>query len=155
MLIAAGMIILLVLLNYIGIKSGAWTQNVLSLSKIALIVILAAAGLLSRDSTPAIRAAALPLPAHWWSALGLGFISVFFSYGGYQQTINLGADLKNPAKNLPRSVLTGMILVISCYLLLNRLTGEPSGFPVCLQPNWWRPRTAGSSLAGWEPIWSR
>ncbi|NMC65052.1 MAG: amino acid permease [Acidobacteria bacterium] len=129
MLIAAGMIILLVLLNYIGIKSGAWTQNVLSLSKIALIVILAAAGLLSRASTPAIRAAALPLPAHWWSALGLGFISVFFSYGGYQQTINLGADLKNPAKNLPRSVLTGMILVISCYLLLNAAYWRTLGIP--------------------------
>jgi len=129
MLMAAGMIILLVILNYLGIKSGAWTQNVLSLSKIALIVILAAAGLLSRASTPAIRAAALPLPTHWWSALGLGFISVFFSYGGYQQTINLGADLKNPAKNLPRSVLAGMIMVISCYLLLNVAYWRTLGIP--------------------------
>ncbi len=127
--IAAGMIILLVVLNYLGIKAGAWAQNVLSLSKVILIFILAVAGLFSQHSTPDIRSAALSPPASWWSALGLGFISVFFSYGGYQQTINLGADLKNSSKNLPRAVLAGMLIVISCYLLINIAYWRTLGIP--------------------------
>jgi APA family basic amino acid/polyamine antiporter len=119
LLIAFIMVIGLLVLNYLGIKSGAWTQNVLSLSKIILIVILAATAILSAKGSPEIRAESLPLGNPWWLALGLGFISVFFSYGGYQQTINLGADLKDSRKNLPRAVISGMLIVISCYLIIN------------------------------------
>jgi APA family basic amino acid/polyamine antiporter len=129
MLIAASLIIFLLVLNYLGIKSGAWTQTVLSLSKIILILLLAAAGLLTKKTSPEITGAALPLSGHWWQALGLGFISVFFSYGGYQQTINLGADLKDSARNLPRTVLAGMLIVIACYLSINLAYWRVLGVP--------------------------
>jgi amino acid transporter len=84
------MIILLVLLNYIGIKSGAWTQNVLSLSKICLIVIRL---LTAFSAGPARRPSGQPLcpfqptggqPWVW------AFILSFLAYGGYQQTITWG-----------------------------------------------------------------
>ncbi|MGB9907093.1 MAG: APC family permease [Candidatus Saccharicenans sp.] len=127
--LAFSMVIVLVVLNYIGIKSGARTQNILSLSKIILIAALAVAGLGSRQSHPEITAAALPLENPWWLALGLGFISVFFSYGGYQQTINLGADLKDSSRNLPRAVISGMLIVISCYLLINLAYWRVLGLP--------------------------
>ncbi|MGC9056148.1 MAG: APC family permease [Candidatus Saccharicenans sp.] len=98
--IALLMVAVLLVLNYLGIKSGAWTQNILSLSKIILIIFLATAALLSARTNPSVLADSLPLQNSWWAALGLGFISVFFSYGGYQQTINLGADIKeSPKKN--------------------------------------------------------
>lgn len=127
--LAFSMVIVLLVLNYIGIKSGARTQNLLSLSKIILIVVLAAAGILSRHSGADIRQASLPLENPWWLALGLGFISVFFSYGGYQQTINLGADLKDSRKNLPRAVISGMLIVIACYLLVNLAYWRVLGLP--------------------------
>jgi len=129
MLIAAGLIVFLLILNYLGIKSGAWTQNVLSLSKIILILFVAVAGLLTEKTAPELASAALPLSGHWWQALGLGFISVFFSYGGYQQTINLGADLKDSAKNLPRTVIAGMLIVIACYLSINLAYWRVLGVP--------------------------
>ncbi len=129
LLLAFSMVIVLLVLNYIGIKSGARTQNLLSLSKIILILVLALAGLLSRQSSPEIRQAALEVQNPWWLALGLGFISVFFSYGGYQQTINLGADLKDSSRNLPRAVIYGMLIVISCYLLVNLAYWRVLGLP--------------------------
>lgn len=129
LLLAFSMVIVLVVLNYIGIKSGARTQNFLSLSKIVLIAILAAAGLLSRQNSPSLTVTSLPLENPWWLALGLGFISVFFSYGGYQQTINLGADLKDSSRNLPRAVISGMLIVISCYLLINLAYWRVLGLP--------------------------
>lgn len=129
MLIAAALIIFLLFLNYLGIKSGAWTQNILSLSKIILLLGLAAAGLLTNRTSPDITGASLPLNVPWWQALGLGFISVFFSYGGYQQTINLGADLKDSARNLPRTVIAGMLIVITCYLSINLAYWRVLGIP--------------------------
>lgn len=129
LILAFSMVIVLVVLNYIGIKSGARTQNFLSLSKILLIAILAAAGLLSRQSSPSLTVASLPLENPWWLALGLGFISVFFSYGGYQQTINLGADLKDSRQNLPRAVISGMLIVVGCYLLINLAYWRVLGLP--------------------------
>jgi len=119
LLIALAMVAILLVLNYLGIRSGAWTQNVLSLSKIIIIVILAAAGILSTTGDSALRPESLPLQNPWWLSLGLGFISVFFSYGGYQQTINLGADLKDSRKTIPRAVIYGMLIVIGCYLAIN------------------------------------
>jgi len=127
--LAFAMVVILLVLNYIGIKSGARTQNILSLSKIVLIFVLAAAGLLSHQSSVEIRQASLPLENPWWLALGLGFISVFFSYGGYQQTINLGADLKDSSRNLPRAVISGMLIVIACYLLVNLAYWRALGIP--------------------------
>src|SRR5439155_13638481 len=46
-------------------------------------------------------------------------ISVFFTYGGYQNTMNLGADIHRPQQNIPRGILTGMAIVIALYLLIN------------------------------------
>lgn len=129
LILAFSMVLVLVILNYIGIKSGARTQNFLSLSKIILIAILAATGLLSRQSSPSLTVSSLPLENPWWLALGLGFISVFFSYGGYQQTINLGADLKDSSRNLPRAVISGMLIVIGCYLLINLAYWRVLGLP--------------------------
>jgi len=74
---------------------------------------------LSGKSTLTIQTDSLPLENPWCLALGLGFIAVFFSYGGYQQTIDLGTDLKDSPKNLPPAVISGMLIVISCYLLIN------------------------------------
>ncbi|MDI6697531.1 MAG: amino acid permease [Candidatus Saccharicenans sp.] len=129
LLLALAMVVVLLVLNYIGIKSGARTQNILSLSKIILILALALAGLLSGHSGPEIRQASLEQNHPWWLALGLGFISVFFSYGGYQQTINLGADLKDSSRNLPRAVIFGMLIVIGCYLLINLAYWRVLGLP--------------------------
>jgi len=49
----------------------------------------------------------------------MSLVAVFFTYGGYQQTINFGGDSINAKKNIPKAIFTGMIIVISLYLLIN------------------------------------
>ena len=53
------------------------------------------------------------------SLLGISIISVFFTYGGYQNTINFGADIQQPQKNIPKGIFSGMAIVIALYLLIN------------------------------------
>ncbi len=45
---------------------------------------------------------------HWLKLFLLAMIPVAFSYGGYQQTINFGAEIRNP-KNLPKAII-GVLL---------------------------------------------
>ena len=57
----------------------------------------------------------------WMQAFGLCFIPVFFTYGGYQQTMNFGGDVKVAQRTMPRAIIVGMLLVMVIYLM--RLSG--------------------------------
>lgn len=116
-LTAAGLVTTLLSINLLGIKSGAWAQNVLSLLKVTMIAALSAAAF--RPGVHHVQAASLSLHGSWLFALGIAFISVFYSYGGYQNTINFGADVKNPTRNIPRAIFFGMLIVVACYMAVN------------------------------------
>lgn len=118
-LTAALVIFFLFLINYIGIKSGAWAQNVLTLLKIGMILLLVFVAFYHGGDAPVDRVD-LPSPMKpFWMAMGIGLIAVFYTQGGYQNSINFGADMKNARRNMPRAILFGMLIIITCYLLIN------------------------------------
>lgn len=118
LVLACATMLILLALNYGGIRSGARTQNLLSLLKIAMIVGLAVAALaFAPRAAPAAPAAA---PAgHWLARLAAALIPCFYAYGGYQMTMNLGADLKDARRWFPLAITAGMLTVVALYLLLN------------------------------------
>jgi len=117
-IVALVTILILFGLNYAGIKTGARTQNVLSGIKILMILFFSAAILFS-DSTVSATTSSITSSGSFLAMLGVSLISVFFTYGGYQNTINLGADVKDPQRNIPQSILLGMGIVIVLYMLIN------------------------------------
>ena len=114
--LACGTMLILLVLNYRGVKPGARTQNLLSLIKIALIAGLALLALLI-----APRSHAAEPPANTSSALRLAsaLIPCFYAYGGYHLTMNLGADLKDARRRFPLAIITGVLTVVVLYLLMN------------------------------------
>jgi APA family basic amino acid/polyamine antiporter len=124
---AVVLIAVLLVINYLGIKTGAWAQNVLSILKVVMIGVLAAAAFLSKH-VPA-GPAALPLDRPWLFALGVAFIYVFYAYGGYQNTINFGADVHDARRNVPRAVFFGILIVLACYLTINAAYVKVLGVP--------------------------
>ena len=117
-LIALLMILTLFGLNYAGIKTGARAQNILSVIKIIMILFFSAAIFFSHSSS-APAGNAVSYSGSFLALLGVSLISVFFTYGGYQNTINLGADVKDPQRTIPASIFTGMGIVMGLYLLIN------------------------------------
>ncbi len=109
----------LLALNFAGIRTGARAQNVLSLLKIGMILALAAAGLLLRGRPEA----AAPVEAATQPAFGLWIIAAaipaFYSYGGYQNAINLAGDVRRPRRGVPLAIIGGMIVVVTLYVLIN------------------------------------
>ncbi|MBK0380430.1 APC family permease [Mucilaginibacter segetis] len=111
-------VLILYFINFLGIKLSARAQNVLTIFKAAMIVLLCTAVF----KTDASASAAIPAVPHAGSAItafGLSLVAVFFTYGGYQQTINFGGDIINAKNNIPKAIFFGMVVIISLYMAIN------------------------------------
>jgi APA family basic amino acid/polyamine antiporter len=117
-LTAAGLILFLLAINYLGIKTGAWTQNILTVIKIGMILMLAFVAFSYSGARPPAPLQSLTTEP-FWIALGIGLISVFYTYGGYQSTLNFGGDIKSSERNMPKAIFFGIAIIISLYLLIN------------------------------------
>jgi APA family basic amino acid/polyamine antiporter len=125
---AAALVSFLIVINYLGIKSGAWTQNILTVIKIGMILMLGFVAFYYSGggaSGPVQGMTTDPL----WMAFGVGLISVFYTYGGYQCTLNFGGDIKQPEKNMPRAIFFGIAIIIGLYLMINLAYYSVLGLP--------------------------
>jgi len=117
-IIALAVMIVLFGLNYLGIKMSSQAQNILSGLKIVMILLFCLAVFRTKNSAPVIT----PLVhsgTDIFKALGVALIPVFYTCGGYQYTINFGADVKDPQRNIPYAIITGMSIIIILYLTIN------------------------------------
>lgn len=117
----------LFLLNYAGIKMGSRMQNFLSSLKILMILLLCLA-VFGNKGTVNPAAVNHQSATTAIAALGLCLVLVFFSCGGYQNTINMGADIKNPQRNIPLAIAGGMFIVVTLYLMINIAYVQVIGF---------------------------
>ncbi len=130
LILACATMLMLLVLNYRGIRSGARTQNILSVTKIAMILGLAVCALLLAPRhlpSPADSGAGPGTPI--LPRLAAALIPCFYAYGGYQLTMNLAADLKNARQRFAWAVAAGVITVIVLYLLINLAYYEVLGTP--------------------------
>src|ERR1051325_6555970 len=111
-------IIILYGINFLGIKVSAKFLNVLMLIKISLLVLLISAIFIPHGTSVAAGPPAFATQS-MLKAFFLCFSSVFFTYGGYQQTMNFGSDVARPSRTLPRAIFMGMGLVLLLYLSVN------------------------------------
>jgi APA family basic amino acid/polyamine antiporter len=113
-------VLILYIINFLGIKMSARTQNVLTIFKISMILILCTAVFKSHVTLGAYKIIEQANDNNYsLSAFGISLVAVFFTYGGYQQTINFGGDIINAKVNIPKAIFAGMITVICLYLLIN------------------------------------
>ncbi|HEX7903240.1 MAG TPA: APC family permease [Chitinophagaceae bacterium] len=55
----------------------------------------------------------------FWSAVAYGSLKTVYSYLGYYNVCHLGGEIKNPEKNIPRSIFISIIGIAVLYLLMN------------------------------------
>lgn len=107
-------------INLQGLRMSSRAQNILMLIKIGMILVLIAALFFRYSTHPAPIIANVSVPEMGWlQSLGISLIAVSFTYGGYQQTINFGNEVKQPAKNIPKGIFYGIAIIITLYLLVN------------------------------------
>jgi basic amino acid/polyamine antiporter, APA family len=122
-ILAVTLILVFTFIHYRGIKYGAKIQNVLTVLKVALILILLLAGFSSGrgDLTNFSRGGGVAPGLSGLKTIGLSLMWIMFAYSGWNASTYIGAELKDPSKTLPRSLLLGTTIVIFLYLGLNAL----------------------------------
>lgn len=116
--VAIGAILLLAGVNYVGVKPGSITVNVLTVLKLAALAVLIAAGL-AIGLPPGSGGASLPPPGSPVLALGAALVPVLFTYGGWQQTNFIAEEIRSPERTIPRALMIGVAGVVGVYLLAN------------------------------------
>ncbi len=130
-LVSCAAIVLFYIVNLMGLKMSSKTQNFLMIIKIGMLLVLIAALFFPGKYAEQTNVVAMQHPFTWldWvKSLGVSLIAVSFTYGGYQQTINFGNEVKQPAKNIPRGIFIGIIIIIVIYLLVNMSYYKLIGF---------------------------
>lgn len=123
--LAIAAIALLTVINYLGIRPGATTQNVFTILKLVALggLILAGLALAARVAgagEAAEAAGAVPQGGPAVAvALGAALIPVLFAFGGWQNANFVAGEIREPRRNLPRALLLGVGIVVTTYLLAN------------------------------------
>lgn len=122
--LAAGLVWILVGVQLRGAKSGIGFSDFLTLLKlvglvtIILIGVMWGKGNVENLSYVSPRYAELGV-AEKFSAFATSLIFVMFCYMGWNASAYLASEFKNPARDLPRSLLLGTLIVVVLYLAIN------------------------------------
>ncbi|MBI3925916.1 MAG: amino acid permease [Armatimonadetes bacterium] len=120
-LLAAGLIVLLTLVNIASLKAGARVQNLLTSAKVLGILLLVggAVAMGHTDTANFAPEGVQPAGAALIGAFGLCMIKALWAYDGWVNLSFVGGELREPQRNLPRAVGLGVVVVIMVYLATN------------------------------------
>jgi len=120
MIVTMGTVSILLIINLLGIKISSLILNGLMIIKIGLILLLISClFVVFGDVSAPVVSNPLPVEKDPIKAFIMCFIPVFFTYGGYQHTINFGSDIANPSRTLPKSIFIGISIILILYLTVN------------------------------------
>ncbi|HEV2340922.1 MAG TPA: amino acid permease [Candidatus Acidoferrales bacterium] len=116
------------LINCFGVRAGSTVQSALMVLKILAIAMLVGCGLwflwrgggaiptLAGPPSPILDR---PISFNLITAIGAALVPVLFAYGGWQTANFVAEEVREPRKNLPRALVTGVIGVVLLYLSVN------------------------------------
>src|SRR3954468_13081058 len=105
----------LTFLNYRGVRTGALMSNVFTIAKLSPLALLIIAGLLFAHKMPAAPLGHAAGANQWLNAL----VVLLFAYGGFETAMIPLAEAKNPARDVPFALLTGLAVIAGFYMLLH------------------------------------
>jgi APA family basic amino acid/polyamine antiporter len=121
-LVSVASVVVLTLMNWLGLRAGSRIQELTSLIKaIALIAFVVACFVISPHS---VSDGALPVSlVAPQGGLLLGMLlalqAVIVTYDGWYFAIYFAEEDNDPARNLPRSSIVGVLVCVAVYALLN------------------------------------
>lgn len=116
---ATALILFVTISNYVSVRLAASIQNVATSAKVFAIVIIAATIFTIGSGEGAALSAPMSFTAPTLGAIGIAFVAVLWPYEGAASACALSGEVRDPARNLPRALIFGMIAVTVLYLLIN------------------------------------
>jgi APA family basic amino acid/polyamine antiporter len=118
--IAVGAILLLAAITAFGTRLAASTLVVITGLKLGVLAVIVGWGLASGGAEAGRMAPSLARydgsPA-LLPALAGGFVSAFFSFGGWWEAARMAGEVRDPGRTLPRAFVLGISIVTAVYVL--------------------------------------
>jgi len=119
MVAAVGITVATSWINYVGVRTGARFNNATGYLKIAALVGLAVAGPLLGSGHLSHLVAPVAETKVPLAGYGLALSPVLFSYLGWNASVYVASEIRDPGRNVPRSLFIGLALCTAIYLLIN------------------------------------
>ena len=118
-IVSVGFILFLMVMNYVGVRSGANLQNLLTVIKFAgLIGICGAIFIFAKGNTANFVQSGGALPSgSLVGAFGIALVASLWAYKGWEAATYSAGEMKNPQRNLPWGILIGTAICVVLYVL--------------------------------------
>ncbi len=119
--VALGVTAAFTILQWRGLRWGSRTQELTSLLKaLGFVAVVAACFLLGGKSVRASEVAQrLPTGLPLVAALVMGLQAVIYTYDGWDAVIYFCEEVRDPGRDIPRSMFGGVFSIMGIYLLIN------------------------------------
>jgi APA family basic amino acid/polyamine antiporter len=118
--IAIGVVAALTAIHSLDKAVGARFQNVITIFKVVFIILIVILGLaMGKSAGLSFAPTGRALRDILSPAFAVSMFFVTFSYSGWNAAAYVAGEIDDPQRNVPRSLISGTLIVIGLYILLN------------------------------------
>ncbi|RPD41834.1 APC family permease [Chitinophaga barathri] len=119
-LLAVSLVLGLTLLNYLSLKAGSLLQVLSTVLKIVVVALLVFGIFFSGKGDLQNFVTGTPAPGTLFSGFIAALTGAFMAYDGWINVTFVAGEMKDPQRNIPRSLFTGVVICMFVYLLVNQ-----------------------------------
>ena len=112
-------IVVLSVINFLGVKPGSRVLNVFVVLKVAALIAIIVFAWLAPAFPGWLTVARQDADPSTLLTMGVALIPVLFAYGGWQNANYVAEEMRDPQRDLPRSLILGTLAVVAIYVLVN------------------------------------
>jgi APA family basic amino acid/polyamine antiporter len=112
---AIGLLVVLSIVNFIGIKESAWTNTIFTLIEAFGLILIIVIGFTFSNPEPVNY---LESPSGF-TGIAIAFVLIFFAFIGFEDMANVAEEVKRPKKTLPRAIILSVVISGILYILVS------------------------------------
>ena len=112
---ATGLLIVLSIVNFIGIRESAWTNTIFTIIEASGLVLIIIIGFMFANPEPVNY---IESPSGF-SGIVIAFVLIFFAFIGFEDMANIAEEVKKPRKTLPRAIILSVVISGIIYILVS------------------------------------
>ncbi|UCC82834.1 MAG: amino acid permease [Gemmatimonadota bacterium] len=116
---AAAAVFAYFLLHLMGLQAGRVFQNIATTAKVVLILVIIGAGLMGGTGAAWEPGAAITPERGLLLGFALAYLSISFTYYGWDDAVKMAEEIREPGRNLPKALILGAVAVAVLYLAIN------------------------------------
>ncbi len=118
-LVAAGSIVVITAINYVGVRSGNLANTVLTVAKVSALVALPLLAIAYMRVDPVLTPLVPPGSLRPLASFGVIMIAVMWTYQGWYYVAFAAGEIKDAARNVPRALIYGTLALTAIYVSVN------------------------------------